>query len=218
MKRVLTSQSFEFPIGYFALTAENRLFSRALIELICRKIAPQSGHIIRRGRISWPLGHAAPFSAVVTGKQAVSHISVLYGVSRQQTFKFVKENFSHPELLHTPMQKWQARDRSELLLWLALVPDFDVMIVDTSLVFTHSTSFSKRYLELFMEKTRGKTVLISPNQARFTKLICKSAIHVSEGKISVNADLEWALKNNNLVTLQKELAQEEDTNLDTLEF
>lgn len=207
---ILDDVSFEFPREHIALIGESRVNTVAVIDLLCRRLAPQRGQTIYRGRISWPIGHMAPFSVAVTGTQATSHFATLYGVDRRVAIDFLAEEFQGAKQLNHPIYTWPRLLQTQFMLLMSLIPNFDIYLVDSNIILTEDINFTSRFLQLFFARIKGRTALFTARQARLIKQICQSAVVVSDGKLTLTRDLDMALKISDKVPFQQDITVEEN--------
>lgn len=190
---VLREASFAFAPRKMALIAEARSTVVALLDLLSRRLIPQAGQVRFAGRVSWPIGHSAPFSVAITGTQAVSHLAVLYNFDRALALDFLRAEFDASELLEKKISSWPRLLQTKFMLLMALVPAFDIYLVDGNLVLPEDVAFTRRFLRMFLERGKDRTMLITARQVRVVRLLCAGAVVVQHGKLSYTEDLNAAL-------------------------
>ena len=203
-----------FPTKTMALIGESRLAVVATLDLLCRRLIPQRGAVHFNGAVSWPIGWAGPFSITITGTQAISHFATLYGFDRNQGLAFMKCEFAAPELLTLPMSTWPTALRTQFTMLMALLPAFDVYLIDASLIVLDHAAFSKRFLELYNIRRQGKTTLITARQTKVLHALCDGAIVVESQKIYLQNDLDTALAISNKITLETAPDEEKIEDID----
>lgn len=201
-RRVTTLDDVTAPVpaGRVALVGESRVAAVSLIDLLIRRTLPQAGRVRFMGRVSWPLGHTAPFSVSVTGKQVVTHFSAIYGFDRRAALDFIHRELGWSDL-HLPMEIWPRTVQTKFMLLLGLIPDFDQYIVDGNLIVADDPAFTKRFMQLFHHRSRDKAVLIAARQMRLAKAMCSQALIVAQGKVEITDDVAGALKLNEHINL-----------------
>ncbi len=207
---VLDDVSFVFPREHMVLVSDSRVSAVALLDLLCRRLIPQRGKILYRGWVSWPIGHTGPFSVAVTGTQATSHFATLYGVERDLAIDFMANEFQGAKQLNRPIYTWPRPLQNQFMLLMALIPSFDVYLVDSNIVLVDDVAFTQRFLQLFSARIRGRTVLFTARQARVVKQICTSAVIIRGGKLIRTTDVDEALKIRDKGSAQTEAAVEEN--------
>jgi ABC-type polysaccharide/polyol phosphate transport system ATPase subunit len=209
---VLDGVSFTFPREHMALVGDARANTVAVLDLLCRRLVPQDGQVFYRGRISWPLGHTGPFSVAVTGTQAISHFSILYGIDRELAIEFMISEFENPKQLNRPIYTWPKPLQNQFMMLMALIPSFDIYLVDGNIVVPGDASFTARFLKLFSARIKGCTALFTARQARVVKEMCQSAVMIKDGKLSYTRNVDEALKINDGLPIQEEISGEGENN------
>lgn len=208
---VLRHASYAVPVARMALIGESRSNVVALLDLFSRRLIPQSGQVRFGGRVSWPIGHTAPFSVAITGTQAVSHLATLYDFDRELALAFLRAEMDEPEQISRAIASWPRLRQTRFMMLLALIPQFDVYLVDGNLIMTEDIAFTRRFLQMFLTRTRGCTLLITARQVRLLRLMCTEAVVLRDGKLETMQDLEAALALSNRVpTVQTADFQRDD--------
>lgn len=212
---VLRNASFAFPVRKMALIAETRSSVVAVLDMLSRRLIPQSGQLRYAGRVSWPIGHSAPFSVAITGTQAVSHLATLYDFDRDLALDFLRAEFEAPDQLAKPILSWPRLRQSKFMMLMALVPTFDFYLVDGNLVMPEDAAFTRRFLQMFLMRTQDCTVLITARQTRVLRMLCEGAVVLREGKLEFTEDMDAALAlSNHIPNLQTHDATPEDPTQD----
>lgn len=201
---VIENAHLSLPPRTLALIGESRLAAVAVMDLLCRRLVPQQGEIAFNGSVSWPIGHTGPFSVAVTGTQAMSHFATLYGFDRRHGIAFMKAEFADPGIMTRPMLVWPKMLQTQFAMLMALIPDFDIYIVDTNLIMAEDAAFSRRFLELFNLRRKGKTTLITARQTKVLQAMCDGALVVADRRLYLQDDLDAALGVSNKIVLKDE--------------
>lgn len=209
-QNVLRNTSFAFPTKKMALVAEKRSDVVAILDLLSRKLIPQSGLVRYAGRVSWPIGQPGPFSVAITGTQAVSHLATLYDFDRNLALDFLRAEFDAIDQLSKPILTWPRLQQTQFMMLMALVPEFDAYLVDGNLVLPEDVGFTQRFLKLFLTRTYQRTVLITVRQIRVLKLLCDGAILVRNGILEYTDDLDAALAISNRIPATEALELEQE--------
>jgi len=211
---ILSSTTIDIPRKSLALIGESRLEVVTILDMLCRRILPQKGKIYFNGSVSWPIGRTGPFSITVTGVQTITYFATLYKFDRNYGLQFMVSEFSNPELLSQPILKWPPILQTQFMLLLALIPNFDIYLIDTNLFKTDQVEFSKRFLELFNIRRQGKTCLITARQTKLIDALCKGAIVIKDKKIFFTNNINEALKISNKVSFSNSNDQKEEIEID----
>ncbi len=206
--RVIENTNLTIPKRNMALIGESRVAVVAMLDLLCRRLIPQRGAIHFGGTVSWPIGRTGPFSVATTGTQAISHFATVYGFDRNQGLAFMTAEFAAPELFTEPLARWPAAMKIQFFMLMAMMPAFDVYLIDSSFVMPENVAFTRRFLELYNLRCREKTTLITARQTKVLHALCDSALVIADGMAYLEDNLEAALAVSNKKTL--EVVMEED--------
>src|SRR5690606_32248955 len=84
-KQVFTDLSFTFPPSrHVAILGPNGEGKSTLMRLISGTAAPDRGRVIRRAKLSWPLGFSGGFNGSMTGIENIRFVSRVYGTDSDE--------------------------------------------------------------------------------------------------------------------------------------
>lgn len=191
--QILEDANLTLPPKTMALVGESRIAVVAVLDLLCRRLIPQRGKIHFGGTVSWPIGRSGPFFITITGTQAISHFSVVYGFDRAQALAFMRAEFPKPELLTRPISTWPKTLQTQFTMLMALIPKFDIYLVDANVIMPDNVAFSRRFLELYNMRRQGKTTLMTVRQTKVLHALCDGAVVVANRQIYRQKNLDAAL-------------------------
>lgn len=88
---VLSSVNIHIPSDQrIALFATSKEELRILIELLAGIVLPSSGRIIRKARVSFPVGYLGGFDGQLTVRRNVAHVARLYGADPEALVEHVE--------------------------------------------------------------------------------------------------------------------------------
>lgn len=182
-----------FPKERIGLLAGDRVDATALMNLLCRRTMPASGRLGLAGSVSWPIGRQSSFVGSAKGSDVISHISALYGADRDLAFAFMADEFAYADLLHTRMDRWSVDARTKFALLTALIPQFDIYLIDGNIVLQSDPKFTRRYLELLSQRIGDRTLIISTRQTEVIKALCTKFALIEAQNIEIIDDVQEAL-------------------------
>jgi len=213
--QILEDANLILPPKTMALVGESRVEVVAVLDLLCRRLIPQRGKIHFGGAVSWPIGRSGPFFITITGTQAISHFSVVYGFDRAQALAFMRAEFPKRELLTRPISTWPKKLQTQFTMLMALIPEFDIYLVDANIILPDDVVFCQRFLKLFNMRRQGKTTLITARQRKVLHALCDGAIVVANRHIYRQKNLDAALAISNQISY--EISSSEDKK-DTFDY
>lgn len=192
MRSVLDEMTGAIPQGHYALLTGEPAVRIGLVDLICGVRAPHAGKILRQGRVSWPIGRLTHFRSALDGHQTIEFVSDLYDLDRRCVLDFVRGFCDMDQILNHKLLTWPGHLSLKLSLALALLPRFDIFVVDGSML-TPDKDFQARWNEAFAEKTREKTIIIATSQLNAIKSFCDLAIIADYGCLFTTQDVHAAI-------------------------
>lgn len=184
--------SMSIPRGRYALLSRDSNLTRPAIDLFAGARPPRRGVIYRSGVCSWPIGRAGVVRGKLTGVQIISFIARIYRLDAILCACVVKDAMTDPALLGDRVEHWPLPDRIEFGLLLALLPTFDIYVVDGNLPY-RKDRFARVWSLLFEEKIAGATLIVSATRTAELKNLCDEAIILQQGDIWIEKDLAHVL-------------------------
>ena len=181
--RHLSNCTLHIPTGRYVLLGKDTYSRRAVVDLITGVRPPTTGKVRRLGRCSWAIGRSGFIRGKVNGHQVLRLITTLYRLDHELCEGFVLEAVSRPEVLDQSIERWDPVMRQEFGHTIALLPGFDIVVIDGVLPYGNGT-FSRIWSILFDEKTAGKTVILSTTRASDVHKFCQRISHHLERAIA----------------------------------
>lgn len=180
------------PPGRYALLARDPSIRKPAIDLLAGLRPPQHGRIRLGGRCSWAIGRAGIIRGKINGFHIIGLIARLYGLDQRMCIAVVSELLSEPDVLRELVEHWSGTTRMEFMHAVALLPRFDIYVVDGTFPFAKSR-FTTLWRALFDERTAGKTLILSTVRANEVRDHCDSALVLHHGRIELTHDLDQAV-------------------------
>lgn len=179
--------------GRYALCSSRSDSHRFVIDILAGARPPSTGSVAHDGLVSWPLGRQGFVRGKASGARTLKLICRLYGIDDALGIDFVSDLLTKPEILRQSMEEWPAAARQEFTFALALLPDFDVYIVDGALP-ADTSRFGRLWRGLFESRIVGRTLILSTYRHDQMLDYCAKALVHEEGELRVEDDLELQLK------------------------
>ncbi|MDK9696781.1 MAG: hypothetical protein OEL76_10335 [Siculibacillus sp.] len=190
--RILVDMTGALPRGRYVLLTEDPQSRIALVDLFCGLKQPQVGRIVHHGRVSWPIGRLTHFRSGLDGYSTVEFFADIHALDRRRTLDFVREFCDLDGLLARRMTSWPGQASLRLGLGLALLPDFDIFVVDGSLL-VGDPNFQRRWVEAFHERSRKGTVVMSTTQKAAIGMFCDYALIADHGRLFITEHVAEAI-------------------------
>jgi capsular polysaccharide transport system ATP-binding protein len=114
-KVILSNADICFPRGRsIGILGLNGAGKSTLLRMIAGAEAPDQGRIVRRVRLSWPLGFAGGFNGSLTGAENLCFISRIYGADLETVEDFVADFSELGSYLHMPVRTYSSGMKARL--------------------------------------------------------------------------------------------------------
>lgn len=184
---------FHLPRGRYALLARSPEQRRLVLDVLAGLRPPREGHVSISGSISWPIGRSSVVRGRATGYDFITFVSELYGVDADQAGDIVTLLVSRPDYIDQPIDTWPPYVRQEFNFALALVPEFDIYVVDAPMPY-EETRFTRLWQALFEERLVGKTLILSSYRPKQLLDYCAKGLVYEGGQLFIDHDLESCIE------------------------
>jgi len=190
---LLTDVDFHLPAGRYALLSETPEYHRPLIDILGGLRPPDEGMVSHVGRISWPIGRQGFVRGRARGQDLIDLVCGLYDMDSEYAGELVATLISLPEYVDRPVEQWPSHIRQEFTFALALLPEFDIYIVDGPLPF-EPARFTRLWQALFEEKLVGKTLILTSYRQNQMVDYCAKALIYEQSHLAIDDDLDACIE------------------------
>ncbi|UVK50237.1 hypothetical protein DBIPINDM_007550 (plasmid) [Mesorhizobium sp. AR02] len=191
-RQIASSVDLDIPTGRYALLTSDPLAKKPAVDLLAGLRPPQVGRISFIGLTSWPIGRPAFLRGNVTGRHVIALICRLYGLDMHVSNAVLETMVTDPRHINGKVEHWPAEFRYEFGLAAALLPPFDIYIVEGVFPFLKDR-FSYLWNTLFEKQSAGKMLIAGSNRVADLSKYCDRAIVVNRGRVTIANDLKKAL-------------------------
>jgi len=192
---VLKDLSFIIPTGIsVGLIGSNGAGKSTLLRLIGGMDTPDRGEIIRKCRVSWPIGLGGGFQGTMTGRQNVTFVARIHG-DESNISKIIQSVQDFAEIgkaFDQPVKTYSSGMRARLSFGLSLAFDFDVYLSDEATAVGDAT-FKEKAKNAFRDKVGKSSLIMVSHSEGILRDLCKSGIWLKEGKAIWFDDINEAL-------------------------
>ena len=192
---VLNDLSAVFPerrnIG---IIGSNGAGKSTLMRLISGSEWPDSGTIVRKARVSWPVGFSGGFSGSLTGAENARFVARIYGMDVDAVSSFASRFAELGEYFDMPVKTYSSGMRARLAFALSMAVDFDVYLVD-EITAVGDTLFQKKCRAAFDERRGRSTLIIVSHDMATIRAYCDSCALLRNGQLHFFEsfdDAQWA--------------------------
>jgi len=152
---------------------------------------PDSGEVIRSGKVSWPIGFAGGFNGSLSGEENCRFVSRIYGQDVDRVTLATREFAELGEYFYMPYRTYSSGMRARLAFGLSMAIDFDIYLVDEVTAVGDSRFRSKCELA-FKERRERSSVIMVSHQIATLKKFCDQCMVLLNGKMKLYESVDEA--------------------------
>jgi capsular polysaccharide transport system ATP-binding protein len=193
---VLRDVSFDISQGaQMGVLGRNGAGKTTLLRLLAGVDIPNSGRIIRKGHISWPLGIGAGVQSSMTGRENARFCCRIQGMRGNEIPAMVEHMRKFAELgkfFDLPAKTYSSGMKARLKFAMAMSFEFDCYIID-ELSAVGDASFRNKSKKLFQEKrARSSFIRVSHGLDELLEE-CNCGVVIENGALQVFDSIEAAV-------------------------
>lgn len=174
---LLSNVDLCIPCNRYGLLSHTPQWHRPLIDVLAGSRPPLSGVVEHSGLVSWPMGRQGFIRGKGSGLKMVQLVCNIYGLKVFDSIDWLSDLMTNPEYLSKSMADWPLHVRQEFSFALALIPDFDIYIIDGAMPFEPSR-FTRLWRALFETRLAGRTLIFSTyRHSQMTDYCIKALIY-----------------------------------------
>lgn len=189
---VLDRVSVTFPARTsVGILGRNGSGKSTLLRIIGGAELPDSGEVIRRGRVSWPIGFAGGFNGSLTGEENCRFVARIYG---QDIDYVVAETMAFADIgnyFTMPVRTYSSGMRARLAFGLSMAIDFDFYLVD-EVTAVGDKPFQEKCRAAFAERQKRSSVIIVSHHIKTIRQYCDRCALLVDGQLHMYDDVEAA--------------------------
>jgi capsular polysaccharide transport system ATP-binding protein len=191
-KVVLRNITATFPRTNVAILGANGAGKSTLLRLIAGTEPPDSGDILRQGRISWPLGFSGSFNGTMSGAENVRFVARIYGEDTERVLDFVEAFSELGEFFRMPVSSYSSGMRARLAFGVSMAVAFDYYLVD-EITAVGDDKFRQKCLSTFKEKLADSGIIMISHSKATLKQYCRMGAVLHQGELTLFDDLNEAI-------------------------
>lgn len=189
-KVILDDLSFDFPEGRnIAIMGKNGAGKSTMMRLLAGSEPPDSGHVYRSLRVSWPLGFAGGFNGSMTGLENIRFVSRIYGQDTARVIDYVTEFAELGPSLRLPIKIYSSGMKARLAFGLSMAIDFQVYLID-EITAVGDESFKRKSQAVFKEKLESSQIIMISHSAATIKDYCDCGLLLDKGGVTFFSDVD----------------------------
>lgn len=192
-KFVLNNSNVLFPAGQkIALLGGNGAGKSTLMRIISGAQDADSGHVIRYGSVSWPIGFGGSFHGDLTGAQNTRFVGRVHGVDTDALLAFVHDFSELKDFFFMPVRSYSSGMRARLAFAVSMGVPFDCYLVD-EVTSVGDQSFRDKATEAFHTRLRDASAIVATHGMHQARKLCDKGAVLYQGTMTYYEDLEEAI-------------------------
>ncbi|MBD1549651.1 ABC transporter ATP-binding protein [Roseibium aggregatum] len=193
-KVILDNVSIEFERGYsYGLLGVNGAGKSTTMRLLAGAELPNSGKIHKDLRVSWPMGFAAGFHPMMSGRDNLKFVARAYGQDVRAMSQFVEEFAEIGDYIYQPVKTYSSGMMARLAFGLSMAVEFDCYLVD-EITAVGDSRFQNRCREAFENRKKNSDVIMISHDMSTIKSYCERGMVLVDGRMMVFGDVEDAIQ------------------------
>lgn len=172
---------FEAGVSY-GLLGVNGAGKSTTLRVISGVELPNSGRVRRDVRISWPLGFANGFHAMMTGRENVHFVARVYGEDPLKVARFVAAFAEIGDYMDHPFRTYSSGMMARLAFGLSMAIDFDVYLID-EITAVGDARFQSRCAEAFDARRMGADLIVVSHSMETIARYCDRGALLVDGRL-----------------------------------
>lgn len=191
---VLDNINLAFPLGTnVGILGRNGAGKSTLMRIIGGSELPDSGRVIRKGRVSWPIGFAGGFHGSLTGRENMRFTCRIYGASIQEVTDFVEDFANLGRYMDMPIKTYSSGMRSKLAFGLSMAIGFDYYLID-EVTAVGDAAFKKKCEAAFHARKTTSTLIVVSHSIATIKKHCDVGAVLDKGQLLFFDDINKAIR------------------------
>jgi capsular polysaccharide transport system ATP-binding protein len=172
-----------FPKGRpVALLGGNGAGKSSLLQLMAGTLRPDSGRVLRTGRVSWPVGLANGLHRDMTGAQNLRFLARLYGVDGPALVAYAQAVTGLGAQLDRPVAVYSAGMRARLAFAAAMGIPFDHYLID-EVTAVGDAAFRRDCEAILTDRLATAGAVVVSHSASTVKRLCTAGAVLSAGRL-----------------------------------
>ena len=200
-KPIFKGLYFKFNVDRnYALLGQNGVGKSTLLRLIAGGEMPDTGNIIRKGKVSWPMGFSGGFNGSMTGIENIRFVARIYGKNPKEIIDYVYDFSELGDSISLPIKTYSSGMRARLAFGLSLAIDFDCYLVD-EVIAVGDANFRQKSQKAFQAKFNHSFLIMASHSPGIIKEYCDCGILLKHGSIEYHDTIDELLEAYNKVNL-----------------
>ncbi len=176
-----------------ALLGRNGAGKSSLLQLIAGSLRPDRGRIIRRSRVSWPVGFQGSFHPDLTGAENSRFVARLYARPAPEFLDFVEGFAELGSYFREPLRHYSAGMRARLAFAISMAVPFDIYLID-EVTSVGDARFREKSEQLLRSRLAQCGAIVVSHSLELLARLCTSGVVLENGRLFYYARVARAIE------------------------
>lgn len=185
---VFRDLSVQFPENVnVGLIGRNGAGKTTLMRLLSAVDLPDSGKIVTKGRLSWPVGLKGGMQKNLTGRDNVKFVCRIHGVrgaGMREKIGYVQDFAEIGDYFDRPVSTYSSGMQARLAFGTSMAFDFDYYLIDEVLA-VGDARFKQKSRKVFKERLQKSKVILVSHNMKLVRKMCDVVVHIDDGQATV---------------------------------
>jgi len=193
-KIVLDHVSLDFTAGRsYGVLGVNGAGKSTLVRLLAGTELPNGGRVIRKARVSWPLGFTGGMHPRMTGRENVKFVARVYNEDIRKVVNFVEDFAEIGSYIDAPISTYSSGMLARLAFGLSIAIDFDCYLID-EVTAVGDARFTARCHEEFSKRRQRSDIIMVSHAMTTIKEYCDRGIVLAGGRMHIFHNVDDAIE------------------------
>jgi capsular polysaccharide transport system ATP-binding protein len=179
------------PRQSIGIVGRNGAGKSTLLRIVGGAEMPDSGEVIRRGKVSWPIGFSGGFSISLTGEENCRFVARIYSQDVDRVVDEAREFADIGDYFYMPVRTYSSGMRARLAFGVSMTIDFDVYLVD-EVTAVGDTRFRTKCKQAFAERSERASLVMVSHQLDTLREYCTMGALLEGGALRIYDSIDEA--------------------------
>jgi len=180
------------PRESIGILGRNGAGKSTLLRLVGGAELPTHGDIVRKGRVSWPIGFAGGFNGSLTGEENCRFVARIYGQDVDWVVEQTRQFAEIGNYFYEPVRTYSSGMRARVAFGLSMAIDFELYLVD-EVTAVGDRQFRRRCRAAFAERRERAGLIMVSHDVATIREYCRRCAILDRGKLRLYDSVDEAV-------------------------
>jgi len=172
------------PRDSVGILGRNGAGKSTLLRIIGGAEMPDAGTVIRRGRVSWPIGFGGGFNNSLTGEENCRFVARIYSQDVDRVVDEARAFADIGDYFYMPLRTYSSGMRARLAFGVSMTVDFDTYLVD-EVTAVGDKRFRKKCQEAFAARRERASLIMVSHSLDTLRGYCNKGALLDRGRLQI---------------------------------